>query len=337
MPLNPFKDSNLENLQEEIIEFLSSRFGFIIDIISEKKDRLVKKGKERITIMLIPHSEKKIVNFHIPLYSICLIISLLVITIIITSVAIINHTSTIKDVSKLKMYGVNSKIQIEKYKAEINKLHETFQKLKPELTYLYSLTDNNDVDSLWAKGGGTLSDLDIKIQDLNTPSLEVLNIEEVEQELKTTKEVLEKIKSFMDARKKIIENTPSLWPSEGYIISNSVSSTSPYTFKNEFQKGIEIASFPGSIIRSTAPGKVENISWDPVLGLNVTITHKYGFSTRYSHCQRILVEEEQKVSKGEAIANVGRTGKAARHVCFYQIKIGTEYVDPIPYLNKLSN
>ena len=109
MALNPFKDSNLVNLQESITGFLSDRFGFILDSAREKWSFFIKKGKERITIMLIPHSEKRIVNFHVPIFAISLFALTLIITITITSLAIINHTSTIKDVTKLKRYEVNSK------------------------------------------------------------------------------------------------------------------------------------------------------------------------------------------------------------------------------------
>jgi len=51
----------------------------------------------------------------------------------------------------------------------------------------------------------------------------------------------------------------------------------------------------------------------------------------------VTVEEGQKVAKGEIIGYVGKTGNATRHICFYQIKIGTEFVDPLPYLNKVVN
>jgi len=80
---------------------------------------------------------------------------------------------------------------------------------------------------------------------------------------------------------------------------------------------------------------VREIRWDPVYGLTVTIEHKYGFWTTYSHCQRVSVDLEQKVSKGEVIGYVGRTGKATNYICFYQIRIGTEFVDPMPYLNRI--
>jgi murein DD-endopeptidase MepM/ murein hydrolase activator NlpD len=344
--LNPFKDSNLQSLQKYIQNLISTKFGFIWDNLKFNFFILQKKGKERLTIMLIPHSEKKIINFHVPIYAITLFISAILIIVTITSIAIITHASTIKDVTKLKMYGTNSKIQISKYKDEINKLYDIFQKFKPELTYLYSLTNEKDANSLWAKGGIPNPNSEGASFDSSSPSIEELNIKEIEMELKTSREVLSKIKDFLSARRKLIENTPSLWPVQGYIITKFGNGTSYSKSENEFHHGVEIAAFPGTEIRATAPGTVENISWDPKLGLTISIEHKYGFTTIYSHCERVVVKEpkrsasgeikKQKVTKGEIIGYVGRTGNISKHICYYQIKIGTEFVDPIPFINKLS-
>ena len=127
-----------------------------------------------------------------------------------------------------------------------------------------------------------------------------------------------------------------MWPVNGHVVSAFGRRTSSFTNRQEFANGVDIAAFPGSEIRVSAPGTVESIVWDSFYGLRVAVTHKYGFTTVYSHCQRVSVEPGQKVIKGEVIGYVGRTGKATRHITHYQIRIGTEYVDPVPYLNRLT-
>lgn len=335
MGINPFKDSDLNDLQQNIKKFLAEHFGEIVARIKSLLKYLVTKGKERITVMFIPHSEKKIINFHITIFAISLVATLITATVTITSILIINHSSTIKEVSKLKKYGTNSSRQIKKYKEEINKLYNLFQKFKPEITHLYSLTPQSDIDSLWAKGGEPNSEQKIEPNYEVSPPIEILNIQEIETELKITKKLIAKIKEFLKYRKKIIGNTPSIWPTDGYIISRYGHRSSPYTFKTEFHKGIDIEAFPGAEIRATAPGRINDIRWDPVLGLTISIKHKYGFVTSYSHCQRVSVEVGQKISKGEVIGYIGRTGKTTRYICFYQIKIGIDFVDPMPYLNRI--
>jgi murein DD-endopeptidase MepM/ murein hydrolase activator NlpD len=335
MGLNPFKESNLNDLQNNISTFFSEYFSGINESIKDWWNRFVNKGSERLTVMFIPHSEKRIVNFHISIFAISAFIGFIIATITITSILIINHSTTIKEVSKLKKYGKNSKLQIQKYKEEITKMYDAFQKLKPEITHLYGLTPESDIDSLWSKGGEYNPNPSNEIDTEASPPLEVLNIQEVEKELQTTKDVLAKIKTFLEYRKKIIENTPSIWPVNGYIISRFGERTSPNNFAKEFHYGIDIDSPPGSEIRATAPGKVVDVLWDHANGLSVSVKHKYGFTTTYSHCQRVSVEADQKVAKSEVIGYVGTTCKTTRPICYYQVKIGTEFVDPIPYLNSI--
>jgi murein DD-endopeptidase MepM/ murein hydrolase activator NlpD len=343
MNLNPFKETNLYDLQKNIIRFLSDHLSSKQAKLKDLWSRFVTKGKERITIMFIPHSEKRIINFHVSIFAIAIIAGVVTTTVTVTSILIINHSSTIKEVSKLKKYGSNSKIQIKKYREEINELYDIFQKFKPEITHLYSLTPGGDIDSLWAKGGVPNPNPTSEYSDANgdngnalSPLIEILNIQEVERELKTTKKIFSKIKVFLEYRKKIIETTPSIWPVNGYIISRFGQRGSMYAAETEFHNGLDIETYPGSEIKATAPGKVSDIRWDPVLGLMVVVKHKYGFTTAYAHCQRVSVELDQQVSKGEVIGYVGRTGKTARYICHYEIIIGTEFVDPMPYLNKIS-
>ncbi len=336
MSINPFKDTNLDDLQKDIKTIWKDHFGDFVTKMNAWRERFISKGKEKITVMFIPHSEKRIINFHISIFSISFIVLSIAITLFITSIFIVNHSSTIKEVSKLKKYGSNSKIQIQEYKKEINRLYGIFQKFKPEITHLYKLTPGSDIDSLWAKGG-VHNPRNPSMNDTEgTPAIEVLNIQEIEKELKTSKTLLISIKKFLRYRKKIIENTPSIWPTKGFIISRYGQRSSPYTFKPEFHRGIDIEGFPGSRIVATAPGKVSDIQWDSNLGLTISIKHKYGFVTSYSHCQRVSIQPGQKVSKGEVIGYIGRTGKTTRYICYYQIKIGTEHVDPIPYLNRIA-
>ena len=336
MNLNPFKETNLNDLQKNILQFLSDHLSSKQARLKEWWKRFVTKGKERITVMFIPHSEKRIINFHISIFAIAIISGIFTITVTITSLLIINHSSTIKEVSKLKRYGYNSTEQIKQYKKQINELYDIFQKFKPEITYLYSLTPGSDIDSLWAKGGVSNSNPAFEASHDPSPPIEILNIQEIERELKTTKKILSKIIVFIEYRKKIIETTPSIWPVNGYIISRFGQRNSIYAAETEHHNGIDIESYPGSEIKATAPGKVSDIRWDPILGLVVSIKHKYGFTTTYAHCQRVSVELDQQVSKGEIIGYVGRTGKTARYVCHYEIVIGTEFVDPMPYLNRLT-
>jgi murein DD-endopeptidase MepM/ murein hydrolase activator NlpD len=341
MKINPFKDANLNDLQQNISDFLMDHFEDKKLKIKTLWKRFKEKGNERITIMLIPHSEKKILNFHVSIFTISSIAAFIFITIIVTSILIINHSSTVKEISILTRGESDSKTQLTIYNEEIVILQTIFEKgLKPILGNVYKLSTGENKETLWAKGGldnQNPTEEDSDYSDDNDDSLERLNyMQGIKHELEITKDVIGKLKNFLNYRKKIIENTPSIWPVEGYIVSQYVEKKSPYSLKRENHKGIDIETFPCAEIRATAPGNVSEIKWNPTLGLTVSIRHKYGFITSYSHCQRVSVEVGQKVLKGEVIGYTGKTGNAAEYMCFYQIKIGTEYINPMPYLNRIS-
>src|SRR4030042_3902017 len=114
MNLNPFKETNLYDLQKNILRFLSDHLSSKQAKLKDWWNRFVTKGKERITIMFIPHSEKRIINFHVSIFAIAIIAGVVITTVTVPSILIINHSSTIKEVSKLQTYGSNSKIQIKK-------------------------------------------------------------------------------------------------------------------------------------------------------------------------------------------------------------------------------
>ncbi len=335
MGLNPFKDADLNDLQENSKKFLSGHFANINKVIKKGWRLFLKKGNERVTLMFIPHSEKRIINFHISIFTISFVTIFLIGIITVTLIFVVDHTSNIKEISSLKEDDCNSKIQRQQFKDGINSVYNIFQHFKPELKYLFSLTPDNSAETLYAKGGADNSN-QFAQNSGPLPPLEILNLIEMQTELKETKDILKKLKDFLKKRRKIIENTPSIWPVNGYILAPYGKRISPYSFKEEFRSGIDIGSFPGAEIYATAPGIIENIRWDTALGLTISIKHKYGFITVYSHCQRVSVKMGQEVSKKEVIGYVGKTGKATRHQCHYQIKIGTEYIDPIPYLNKIS-
>ncbi|MFN4245595.1 MAG: M23 family metallopeptidase, partial [Brevinematia bacterium] len=65
----------------------------------------------------------------------------------------------------------------------------------------------------------------------------------------------------------------------------------------------------------------------------VKIAHKYGFTTVYGHLMSIYVSEGSYVRKGQIIGTVGMSGRATGYHLHYEVRIGTEFVDPMPYLS----
>ena len=79
-------------------------------------------------------------------------------------------------------------------------------------------------------------------------------------------------------------------------------------------------------------GKVIFAGWKAVYGKTVEIDHGYGFISRYGHNSAILVNEGDKVKKGEPIARLGNTGNSTGPHLHFTILKNNESVNPVNYL-----
>ena len=73
-------------------------------------------------------------------------------------------------------------------------------------------------------------------------------------------------------------------------------------------KGIDIRCAEGTPILATANGVVASSIKSPGFGNVITLTHSYGFSSRYAHLQKRLVHHAEFVDKGQVIGLCGSTG-----------------------------
>jgi lipoprotein NlpD len=117
-----------------------------------------------------------------------------------------------------------------------------------------------------------------------------------------------------------------MWPAKGKILAG---------FAEPRSKGIDIDGKPGDPIVAAAAGRVTYIgSGIPGLGKLVVIKHDNGFITVYAHNRNILVKEQQNVSRGQKIAELG-SSDADRPKLHFQIRKGSAAVDPLRYLPAL--
>jgi lipoprotein NlpD len=113
------------------------------------------------------------------------------------------------------------------------------------------------------------------------------------------------------------------WPAKGKVLSG---------FAEPRSKGIDIDGKPGDPILAAASGRVTYIGTGiPGLGKLVVIKHDNGFITVYAHNREIVVKEQQAVTRGQKIAELG-SSDADRPKLHFQIRKGSAAVDPLRYL-----
>lgn len=95
----------------------------------------------------------------------------------------------------------------------------------------------------------------------------------------------------------------------------------PFTGRSSWHAGTDYGAYPGTPILATGDGYVVRAEWDEEFGHVVEISHPgVNMMTRYAHAQEIFVRPGQRVSKGEAIASVGSTGRSTGPHLHYEVR-----------------
>ena len=100
-----------------------------------------------------------------------------------------------------------------------------------------------------------------------------------------------------------------------------------------YNDGINIAGAAGSPVVASETGIVAYVGNDlEGLGNLILIRHAGGWVTAYAHQDSVLVERGAQVRKGDVIGLAGASGNVDRPQLHFEIRKGTEAVDPIQYL-----
>lgn len=101
-------------------------------------------------------------------------------------------------------------------------------------------------------------------------------------------------------------------------------------------RGVDIGAPYGTDVYAAATGTVVFAGWDNGgLGNCVMILHPDGYTTVYAHNSEIFVSAGQEVNQGECIAAVGETGLAYGCHCHFEVRYGSERLNPRYYLSGL--
>jgi len=313
------------------LKILSKWFLYIIK-------KFIQKGKDKLTVMLIPHSEKKIFNFQISIFTVVFLI--LVLSSIITIFFISASSYTIKkaEMEKLKCTQKDNINAVKMFKTEIDSLDKSVVEYKNNIKDIIKLLGASQSENIFGLGGPEIEiknlDKIIKLNNKSDVETGLDSIKRINSDIVASKRVLENFKKFLAAREEIIQKIPNNWPiiGGGFITSPFGMRRSPFTGKWAMHQGVDIAWWPGAPIRATADGIVVFSGMKGGYGRTVQIQHAYGFQTLYAHLSSISVYEGKKIKKGEIIGFLGRTGRATGFHLHYEVRIGTKAVDPIVFL-----
>jgi len=146
-----------------------------------------------------------------------------------------------------------------------------------------------------------------------------------------TREKME-LYQFMENQKSMLSCTPSIWPVKGWVNNGFGFRKSPFTGEREFHKGLDIAAKKGSPVIAPADGYISATGKDYSFGNYITVSHGYGYKTRYGHLSKISVKKGQEVKRGDTIGLVGSTGRSTGSHLHYEVFVEGIQVNPKRYI-----
>ncbi len=133
--------------------------------------------------------------------------------------------------------------------------------------------------------------------------------------------------------KEVMKSVPVGQPVWSYWLSSAFGKRAdPFNKKSAAHKGVDLASNKGNKIKTMAKGKVVRSDWNGGYGKYIEIDHGNGFKTKYAHLNKSYVEKGQYVEQGEAIGEVGSTGRSTGPHLHYEVLFNGTPVDPMTFI-----
>ena len=303
--------------------------------------RIAKLGRMRFTIMLIPHSERKVVNFHVNMVTI-LFVGFLIVAVVggffyfstmyTGSARLISEKSEALEQSEASLESVLDEL------AEVVKVAETFDQTLAQTLQDLDMGSLEEGENQLAGSGDLASFLDVRSVERNELR-ELQQLRSMASNLRSSVEPLQNIREVLNSQQDLLADIPNSWPliaGRGRVTMEFGPNLHPVTAQWYLHKGFDIAGSVGVPVVASANGKVVELGFDPGYGMYVWLRHKYGFRTRYSHLQNISVSEGEEVVQGSVLGTLGNTGISTGPHLDFQIWLGTDVVDPAAFL-KISN
>lgn len=126
------------------------------------------------------------------------------------------------------------------------------------------------------------------------------------------------------------DGAPFLWPVEGPVLSGFGPKAGGL-----HNDGINIGAARGTPVRAANDGIVV-YAGNQLKGFGnlILIRHEDRWVTAYAHLDRMQVEKGRRITAGQVIGAAGSTGSADRPQLHFEIRRGTDSLNPLLYLGK---
>lgn len=333
-----------------------------------------RKRNERITVMVIPHDEAKILNLQLSILSIAFTFF------VVFSVVIASYFAWTKEYSMQsqveRLHNADEEVVqktdmfLSRY-YDFRNVHESFEDnlvqfiRSNDLSSLNEIMANKEFSKITATEQLDQESLalikQMQVQNNEEQSNPLLKdyrqnkaLEEVDKnfryssevvayrslviDLKQTTYVINALNDLFALRQKVQRSLPVSWPTRGgHFTSFYGPRYNPINgVKREFHYGVDIANVTGTPIYAAGDGRVLVANFSSGgYGKRIKLVHRYGYSSVYAHLNSIAVSSGQYVKRGQLIGRMGSTGRSTGPHLHIEILLNGKHLNPLPFINNI--
>lgn len=326
-----------KNLEKKAYQRASSSFGRMSKSFGAFLRTLISGGKQKFTVMLIPHSEKRVFNFQVSMFALVgvAVVAGLLLAGFIWYTAVISGTSNLLSEKSENLKATQA--SLDAYRDTTGQLLKAAKNFEAALSSTLESVAYDSVNS--PDQPKRASDLqaffDVKETDHGMLK-EVSELKRVTNYLERAVVPVKELGAVLNSKNALLTEIPNIWPIKGGIGHISMTfgqNRNPFTGQWYIHTGVDFSTFrSGDPIIAAADGEVATVTYDFGYGNNIIIKHKHGFYTRYAHLQSFRAYKGQKVQQGQVIGYIGNTGLSTGPHVHFEVHLGASLVDPMKFV-----
>ncbi|HON89892.1 MAG TPA: M23 family metallopeptidase [Spirochaetia bacterium] len=297
---------------------------------------VIKRSKRSISILVIPHSEKKTVSFKLSMFGFSILLAGFAALMIFVGYSLAHYGTLNAELAAKANSLQTTQSTLDSMRDSVTSLIKTSKQFQVTMDAIFNQIGVNTNTSGTGTAQGDLASIISNSKTAGSSLPELNYVQNLNSYLEQSIDPLTDLSNLIKAQGTILSEFPSAWPVKG-----GIGHISMYYGQNQhpifggwyLHTGIDISTFrSGDPVIATANGKVIYVGYDVGYGNYIIIEHKYGFLTRYAHLKAFAAQKGQEVQQGDIIGYIGNTGISTGPHLHYEIYLGTSRIDPLRFI-----
>lgn len=328
-----------KKIEKNFANNIQNKSASFLKIIKNSFVKIFKVFDSKLTIMIVPHSQSKVLNIQTNVFALTLAFILAIG--VISSFVYFNRKAVVSNAEIASLMNENRETlaSLDELRDENTNLLQAAKRFQASFSQSLSLLglDKKSSVSQASVSNSDLTSLFNSKENVSGSIQETSDIRSLTAYLEDSVQPIEQIGKMLESQSQLFKEIPNIWPVKNpntHISSMFGPTLHPITGQWYIHKGLDFSTYrQGDPVMATANGQVVTVGYDTSFGINVIIKHKHGMYTRYAHLSTATVTKGEYVNQGDMIGRIGNTGITTGPHLHYEVHIGSDVVDPGKYIN----